>query len=985
MQSQAPIHIHLLGIPQIVRNDAQPLQLRRRPRLLLFYLAAHLDPISRERCMALFWPDNDPDSARQLLRTALHQLKVACGDIVVSDNQQLALRPDIWVDTRMLSTVTPGHPDLDTLIHTPPRDFLADIAVGESAAYERWVFGERSRWQHRLADICYQHAQFHINNNNLTQASTAINVAIDYEPLREDIVQLAMQLAYQRADRAGAIAYYEVLQTALDDQLGVPPMPSTTALYHAIVTDQYQATVPAAPIVTPNQPFVGRQAELIALHGLTWDGRVVVICGDPGIGKTRLASEYLRRSNALIIHATAFEGDQHLPYHVLTTAVRALLQTAALRSLRQNAILAPVWQRELRRLWPELPGGDPDAFATDNGETRLPEAVALLIQQLGKQRRVAIFVDDAQWLDDASARILAEFVRRGLELQWQLLITVRSGDTARSLQRMISHAQRQQLLTTLTLHPLSNHETQELALQLHAHVPPTIVQRAEGNPFMLVELLRHSAITSAEVPAAIRNLIATRINTLSPAARRLIDAAAICGREFAVTQTQAMADLTTAETLDALDELTQQGIIRMVTPQHGRFDHVLTMESISAHAGQARIAHLHHRLADYLATQTPPPHAQIAQHYTIAGLSELATSHALTAARQAQQLGAWAEADYYMRMAIAATPSDAQALLWLELGETLIWAGEAAAAMDAFQQAIHNDNSGECLIADQARIALARSYIPLARYDDVITITTPLMHHHDQTLAMHAALVCGTAYSLAGVDLVHASELLARAEQHCRTLNATDILPRILFEQAGILAQQGDIDVAVLRYRDALAAAEQAPAHHGRTWHILAHNNLAYHLQLLGQYDEAQRHVRSGLRLAQRAGMQMIQSYLLSTAGEIALAQGDITGAERMFYEGLSIAERYGMPERIAGLHANLGLVARAQEDEQRARTSLTHALQQADALGVHHLATQIRIWLAPLLEKTEATELLDQAEMLATMGQRKKLLADIAQIRQRL
>ncbi|RLT22015.1 MAG: hypothetical protein DWI30_06700 [Chloroflexi bacterium] len=984
MQSQAPIHIHLLGIPQIVRNDAQPLQLRRRPRLLLFYLAAHLEPISRERCMALFWPDNDPDSARQLLRTALHQLKVACGDIVVSDNQQLSLRPDIWVDTRMLSTVTPGQDDLDTLIHAPPRDFLTDIAVGESAAYERWVFGERSRWQHRLADICYQHAQFHINNNNLTQASTAINVAIDYEPLREDIVQFAMQLAYQRADRAGAITYYEALQTALDDQLGVPPMPSTTALYHAIVTDQYQAPVPAAPIVTPNQPFVGRQAELIALHGLTWNGRVVVIRGDPGIGKTRLASEYLRRSNAVIIHATAFEGDQHLPYHVLTTAVRALLQTPALLSLRQNAILAPVWQRELRRLWPELPGGDPDAFAPDYGETRLPEAVALLMQQLGKQRRVAIFVDDAQWLDDASARILAECVRRGLELQWQLLITVRSGDTALSLQRMISHAQRQQLLTTIPLHPLSNHETQELALQLQSHVSPNIVQRAEGNPFMLVELLRHS-VTSVEVPAAIRNLIATRINTLSPAARRLIDAAAISGREFAVAQTQAMADLTTTETLDALDELTQQGIIRMVNPQHGRFDHVLTMESITAHAGPARVAYLHQRLADYLANQTPPPHAQIAQHYTIAGLPELATPHALTAARHAQQLGAWSESDYYMRMAIAATPSDAQAPLWLELGETLIWAGEANAAMDAFQQAIHNDASGNCIIADHARIALARSYIPLARYDDVIAITTPLMHHHDLSIAMHAAFVCGTAHSLAGVDLVHAGELLARAEQHCRTLNTTDILPRILFEQAGILAQQGDIDAAVTRYRDALVAAEQAPAHHGRTWHILAHNNLAYHLQLLGQYDEAQRHVRSGLRLAQRAGMQMIQSYLLSTAGEIALAQADITSAERMFYEGLNIAERYGMPERIAGLHANLGLVARAQEDEQRARTSLTHALQQADALGVHHLATQIRIWLAPLLPAPAAHELLKQAELLATMGQRQKLLTEIALVRKHL
>jgi tetratricopeptide (TPR) repeat protein len=336
-------------------------------------------------------------------------------------------------------------------------------------------------------------------------------------------------------------------------------------------------------------------------------------------------------------------------------------------------------------------------------------------------------------------------------------------------------------------------------------------------------------------------------------------------------------------------------------------------------------------------------------------------------------------------MAIAATATDAQAALWLELGEMLIWAGEEADAKEAFQHAIHNDTSGDCIIADQARIALARSYIPQARYDDVIAIATPLMQHHNQSIAMHATFVCGTAYSLAGIDLGHAGELLAHAEQHCRTLNATDVLPRILFEQAGILAQQGDIAAAVLRYRAALTAAEQAPAHHGRTWHILAHNNLAYHLLLLGQYDDAQRHVRSGLRLAQRAGIQMVQSYLLSTAGEIALAQGDVNGAERLFYEGLSIAERYGMPERIAGLHANLGLVALTQEDEQQAQTALTQALHEADAAGVHHLATQIRIWLAPLLKKPEATEILAQAEILATMGQRKKLLDDIAQIRQRL
>lgn len=981
----AMVSIHLFGAPRIVPRDGEAVQLRRRPRLLLYYLAAHTEPLSRERCMSLLWPDDDADTARQLLRTALHQIKVACGDIIASDNYQVRLRESVWVDTRIIGALNAGDTALDEWLQNPPGDFLADLDTGDVEAVARWLFGERTRWQRRLADLFYQHAKFYVNQNQYSHAQHIIRVAHAYEPLREDIVQLAMELAYRCADRAGAISIYEQLQRNLDDQLGVPPMPTTTALYHDIVTDTYHVDEAKPRATIASEPFVGRQAELITCHGVGWDGRIILITGGAGIGKTRLASEYLRRSNALIIHAAAFDGDQHVPYHVLTTAMRAIIQSPAHHALRSAAVLATVWQRELRRLWPELPGGEPDQLALDNGENRLPEAIALLMHYLGQNRRLVLFLDDAQWLDDASLHAIAEVLRRKLDIQWQIVITIRPGELRPGMQRIVNYASRTQQLTRITLDPLNHSESQQLAQLIDPHYNHDTVARAEGNPFMVIELLRQGLNTAYHIPDAIRDLVATRINHTTPLARRFIESAAICGREFVVAQCAYLAELSDAQIPLVVDELQQHGLIRMIDAFRARFDHPLTVEGIVAQLGTARTHTLHLRFADMLISQTPHDHAHIAHHYHLAGADTQAVPHALAAARHAHQLGAWHEATHYMHIAIAGSDTTQRASMWLELGEMLSWGGDWKAAADAFQQAIRCDESVDGETTDMAQLGLAKTYLPQARYDTIIGIAETLIDHPTPRIATEAAFVCGTAYSLAGEQLDVAWQYLTRAEQYCRTHAYHDFLPRILFEQGSILAQQGEIDTAISRYRAALLAAEQVPAHHGRTWQILAHNNLAYHLHLVGQYAEAERHVRSGLRLAQRAGMRISQSYLYSTSGEIALAQGDIDGAERAFFEGLDIAERFGLPERVAGLHANLGLVARAREDIALAITQLSTAMHEADALGTHHLAAQIRIWLASISAPVQARTLLQQAEVLARNGGRQYLIRQIMALQQAL
>jgi hypothetical protein len=169
------------------------------------------------------------------------------------------------------------------------------------------------------------------------------------------------------------------------------------------------------------------------------------------------------------------------------------------------------------------------------------------------------------------------------------------------------------------------------------------------------------------------------------------------------------------------------------------------------------------------------------------------------------------------------------------------------------------------------------------------------------------------------------------------------------------------------------------------TWRILARNNLAYHLLLLGDLVAAARYAAEGTRLAEERGAVGVQPYLLSTSGEIALASGDLDGAEANFGAGLALAESLAIPERVAGLTANLGLVALRRDQTAIAISRLSAARAQADALGTRHLAAQVRIWLAPLLPPAEARAALAEARAIAESGGRRRLLEEIAQLEQAL
>jgi tetratricopeptide (TPR) repeat protein len=294
-------------------------------------------------------------------------------------------------------------------------------------------------------------------------------------------------------------------------------------------------------------------------------------------------------------------------------------------------------------------------------------------------------------------------------------------------------------------------------------------------------------------------------------------------------------------------------------------------------------------------------------------------------------------AEFY-HQALMGVPVNQRAAVLMKLGDARLQSGAAAAAAEAFRDAMAAAQMpNDALVA---RLALARALIPQGRYAEVIELVSQLDSAADPSAQATALFLWGTALSLEGADLAAAAMRLFQAEQILRTHAVTDgaALAHVNFELGNVAAQQGDVDTAIARYEQACRIADEAGTQ-AMTWRILSRNNQAYHRLLRGEIEMAAAMITEALALAEEWGALSLQPYLLSTAGEVALAQDDVTTAAARFQQGLTLATQLGIPERIAGITANLGLVALRRGETTCAVHYLSSALAQADTLGARHLA----------------------------------------------
>jgi hypothetical protein len=417
-------------------------------------------------------------------------------------------------------------------------------------------------------------------------------------------------------------------------------------------------------------PFVGRELELEQLNQ-AWDaaqeGRahLVLVSGEPGVGKSRLAQELARRVRAeghVVASARAYEAAGRLPWGPVVD----LLRSRALQSHIDT--LDTVWRAELARLLPELLEAAPSAAANRSSDLaqrhRLFDAVSRAV--IGDRPRLLI-IDDLQWCDAETIDLIG-FVVRSRETAPVLIVgTVRSEEIPEHhpLVGLVDALGHDKAVTTVPLGQLDEAATAALAARLRntEEIDPELAARlwaeTEGNPLFVIEVLRAEVAPEgrrAALTPTMRAVLAARLGQLPDGARRLAEVAAVVGRSFSVGLLVSATGIGEPRLVDDLDELWRRRIIRDQGLTYD-FSHdklrTVALEMVSP----ARRRQLHRAVADAITREfchdLDAASPQLAAHYDQGGMVEPAIDAYRVAGARAVAVSALDEAVSMFRRALS--------------------------------------------------------------------------------------------------------------------------------------------------------------------------------------------------------------------------------------------------------------------------------------------------------------------------------------------
>jgi DNA-binding SARP family transcriptional activator len=706
-----------------------------------------------------------------------------------------------------------------------------------------------------------------------------------------------------------------------------PPRTMTAGLPAAAASEQGTET--------PGGVFVGREAELAELLGGLDDvfagrGRLFLVAGEPGIGKSRLAEELIRHAKgrgARVLVGRCWEAGGAPAYWPWVQSLRAYVRESDDHVLRaqlgEGALELAQFVPELRARLPDL--REPPAGGSEAARFRLFDATAEFLRSASQSRPILLLLDDLH-AADAPSLLLLEFLARELASMQVLLVAVyRDVDPipGQSLTETLGAITREPVTGRLTLDGLTVGEvakyveataaeiaSAELVAALHAET--------DGNPLFVGEIVRLLSVEGVPaertgevrlaIPQSVRDVIARRLTHLSQECRRILVLASVIGREFALEALARVAGVSEDELLDALDEAMAARVVSDIPVGIARlrFAHILIRDTLYGGLTAARRVRVHRLVVEALEAlygDEPGPHLAELAYHSVAGRElDKGLRYAWRAGDRGLALLAYEESTRLYRLALDALDltdqgdDRARCDLLLSLGEAEARTGNPPAAESAFLEA--------------ARIAR--------------DLRLP------GELAQAAAGYGGRiVWARAGDD----DRLVPLLEEGLAALGEEDVelRARLLARLAGALRDEHTRD-----RRDALS--------------------------------------RQAVQLARRTGNAAALAYALDGRAAVILAPDTVMECHALGSELCKVAERIGDKERVAAGHSHRIIAQLQVGDVQGAEADLSAAGRIAEELRQPAQLWQYRASRAMLAlaagKLGEAEELIAQAWALGERAQ---------------
>ncbi len=722
------LHIETLG-PFAVSHGDVPIsdsvwKTQKNKALFKILLTSRDHALNKEQLMEWLWPEMAPEAAGRNLRVAISQVRRALEPGLQRGSQSHFLlttesgyawntQAGYWLDAAEFEALSSQF-SVDAKTEDSERRISdAERATAlyrgdylEEDRYADWATAERERLREIYFALLTEMAETHARQGRYQRAISLCREVLAADRCRESVWGQLMLYHYHAGDQALALRAYEECQQTLMDELGVEPLPETNALADQIQRRQVAGarTYPPSPDIERLQrlplslgqtPFVGRDAEVAWLAGqveqaTVGHGRLVLIQGEAGVGKTRLIQEFFvdlqEAFKAGILHSHCQELG--LPYQPWAEIVRMGLESLRqddLRaiSLRSWAALAELVP-ELRARIPNLPENPP--LPPQQEQVRFFNAVAQFLLSLAARedlfKPLALFLDDLHWADTGSLDLLDHLLSR-IEAKPVLILATYRGEEVRegdSLSQWVRTWAAKSLVHSISLARLTIGETAELVKRFPLAVERLdrfcgqLYHETEGNPLFVISTLQHffeEGLLRVEgqtwvtamgddpihyrdlaIPPTIQSLIARRVARLSEAEEKLIRLASVIGQDFALSLLERAWEGSREECLSALASLTGAQLL---------VEH------------QDRYQFSHDKIREVVHEEMPLPRRQLLHQRVLRALEQLYTDRqelwAGSWAQHAQRAGEWKKALEYSLQALRKAANEYRRQEGLELAK----------------------------------------------------------------------------------------------------------------------------------------------------------------------------------------------------------------------------------------------------------------------------------------------------------------------------
>jgi tetratricopeptide (TPR) repeat protein len=734
--------------------------------------------------------------------------------------------------------------------------------------------------------------------------------------------------------------------------------------------------------------LTGREEDIKLLRS-SWERttrgqqQIAIVTGEPGVGKTRLVVEFAR---SVARHATVLVGrcdrEALVAYAPWVSILHWMIRTTPAQALRQylSAIEAG---SELAQIVPEISTrihvGAPVSATPDGRRYRLFEAASQLLAAASRGAPILLVIDDLHWADRGSLLLLRHMIRSTRHAAICMVITHRNDvpEWSSEFRDLLESLRREHTPTRIALHRLSDDDVRHMIEQWTGRGSPLsltrlVARHTEGNPLFVIEMLKHldetgaltlrpewhGPITLADVglPEGIRQLIGRRLERLGLTTRRLLTIGAVMGREFRLSDIEALVDVGEDAVLDAMDEALTASIVteEAGAPGNFSFTHTLIREALYTSITAARRVRLHHRIASALEQQLLPVEsrlAELAYHFGQAAVYKSADKAVEYAARAgdhaAMALGFEHAAQWYevalRAMDFVTSNPDAAAqrsALHVKRGRSFFAVGEWAAAKNAFEAAASLLSPGEHEKRAEVLVRLAEAAFWLM---DVPAIRT--FAGEAQVLADRAGRddLWADAQAWIASAMVSDGDVLTAIEMDREAIaRAGGIRSFGLARTPLTLYWAGLADEAI---RHGLQAVATARTSQDPPFLLYALQHLGLSLSGAGRFDEALRAFDEALALGTRCGALPLLARATSMSVAPLLSLGDLNGAMARAFDARDLAHRIAFEPPLVSAGIDLLMIFARQQNPGRADTLLDETAQAVQkASGWHAWKWNMRL-----------------------------------------